>query len=235
METLCNVECYGELRKEERLTTVNAHILPGTLVLEAATPFPAYHGPAPDDSAMGFVYLLTRELPDFLAFMRITGVVRQKLGQPFDAVPAHIRIGNEAYACIRLRNLPSFELIKELQCWYRDYGVAFLRRRNYDEEALVEVRKIFHIRRLDDNIFSDLDDTATFYLRVGRSLTWSEFKRLTGLVKSNLDDINFDCAQVSICLATGVFDLVRVFDMKTTPEKLRLIHEKYLAMIERFG
>jgi hypothetical protein len=60
-------------------------------------------------------------------------------------------------------------------------------------------------------------------------LDWEEFKRITQLVKSNIENSLFDAALGYIWKIEGLQDIVRVYDKKNDLERIKTIRDRYLA------
>lgn len=235
MEKNYVIETLGFITKEENLTTVDTHILPGTLVLENLDIFPGYHGEnLPGNDGMGYIYLLIKEKLRGGEMMRMTERVRNYSKIDFDATLGEVCIENATYPCIRLRNLPGYEKIAEIQLWYQDQGVSFVNKQSFKSSALIMVKKFFMLEHLTDNIYKDLEVREMTYLHIPAELQWQLFKKITRLVKNNMEDRNFDAALGGIYRKRGLIDVVRIYDSAWTKEKLEMIRQTYLDVIKKF-
>jgi hypothetical protein len=123
-----HIETLGLITKEEVLTTVKHNIVPNTFVLESIQPFPGYHGEnLPADVKPEAIYLITsKRLPTELVY-RTAGKIQKFINFPFNAIPGDISIYNSKYNCIRIRNLEKYEIIQDLQRWFIDEGISFMK------------------------------------------------------------------------------------------------------------
>jgi len=72
------------------------------------------------------------------------------------------------------------------------------------------LKKLFILERIDDNIFKDLEDEYMYYLEIPREISWSLFRKITSSVINNIDNSNFDAARAYIYF-DGITDFVRIY------------------------
>ncbi len=225
-------ESFGTVAKEEHVKSVEHNILPNSSVLENLEPYPGYHGEnLPTDQRPDTFFLLTTEEYSSEKIFRISDDIRTYTGYCFNGSPARICIGNDTYFAIRIRNLESYAPLEELQKCYLDTGIHFLKKKKIDNIALIELKKIFSLEWLNEDILKDKDGVM-HYLKLPKQLSWGRFRNITRFVKNNLDDANFDVALVVI-YANIVHDLVRIYDEKSQIERLESIRQKYLEGIKQ--
>ena len=226
------LESFGTVAKEEHVKWVENNILPNSCVLENLEPFPGYHGEnLPTDQGPDTFFLITTEEHSSEKIFRISDNIRTYTGYSFDGSPARLCIGNDTYHAIRIRDLNSYEPLEEIQKCYLDTGIRFQKKKIIDGTALIELKKIFSLEWVNENILKD-KDRAIFYLKLGKQITWGRFRNVSLFVKNNLDDPNFDAALVVI-YANIVHDLVRIYDKKSNISRLEEIRQKYLEGIRR--
>ena len=226
------LESFGTVAKEERVKSVEHNILPNSSVLENLEPFPGYHGEnLPTDKGPDTFFLLTTEQYSSEKIFRISDNIRTYTGYSFNGSPARICIGNDTYQAIRIRDLNSYEPLEEIQKCYLDAGIRFYKKKKIDNAALIELKKIFSLEWINENILKD-KDSAMHYLKIHKQLTWGRFRNITRFVKNNLDYANFDAALVVIYAHT-VHDLVRIYDKNNAIEHLEEVRQKYLEGIQR--
>lgn len=227
------IESMGYLLKEETLQNVEHYIQPNTLVLENLEPFPGYHGEnLPLDTRPDSVFLITdKKYPAELIF-RLSDQMCQYAKIQFNACPAELFIHNTQFYGIRIKGLSNYSLITDIQGCYVDHEIRFMKLRKIKEPGLIRINKVFCLVRLADEIFRDQEDECTFYLSVPVHLNWTIFKKVTGQVKNNLDNSNFDCASGFIFLK-NILELVRVYTPTADLNRLQLIREKFLEEIAR--
>ena len=226
------LESFGTVAKEERVKSVEHNILPNSCVLENLEPFPGYHGEnLPTDQGPDSFFLITTEEHSSEKIFRVSDDIRTFTGYSFNGSPARICLGNDTYHAIRIRDLNSYEPLEEIQKCYLDTGIRFFKKKNIDDFALIELKKIFSLEWISDNILKDKDG-AVHYLKLFKQLTWGRFRNITRFVKNNLVDANFDAALVVI-YANVVHDLVRIYDKNNNIAHLEEIRIKYIEGIKR--
>ncbi len=229
-----HIETLGLLTKEETLTTVKHHIVPNTFVLESLQPFPGYHGEnLPAEIKPEAVYLITsKRLPTELIY-RTAGKIQKFINFSFNAIPGEITIYNDKYYCIRIRNLENYEIIQDLQRWFIDEGISFMKTKNIDAPCLISLKKLFILEKINDNIFKDLEDEYMYYLEIPREISWSLFKKITTSVINNIDNSNFDAA-IAYIYFKGITDFVRIYTRNPSLKRLEDIRDKYITEIKKY-
>ena len=129
----------------------------------------------------------------------------------FGARPAELFIFNKTLPAIRIKNLKSYETIPEIQKWFMDEGVFFMKKRKYENMGTIKVMKHFNMSEIEEGLYKDLDNPLMFYLEMPAGLSWKLFEKATYSIKNNLDNNNFDAAQGVIYLQ-DVMDVIRVYE-----------------------
>ena len=226
------IETIGTITKEEYVKAVEHFILPNSFVLQNLEPFSGYHGSnLPIDQKPDTFFMVTTEAQSTEKIFRIADNIKQFTNYKFRASTCDIHIGNDTYHCVRIRGLESYEPIGEIQRHFIDAGIKYKKRKKVDSKALIELKKIFILEKLNDTIFRDKEDDM-HYLNIGRQLTWGRFKSVTRWVKNNLDDSNFDAA-LAVVYANNVLDLVRIYAQNVMLDRLEEIRQKYIEGIQR--
>ena len=234
MTTTRIIETMGTISKVEKLKTLDTNILENTLVLEEIEPFPGYHGAnLPTGYNPRAVYLVNKKKFSTVKIHRMTQEIRKTVKFDLDGTAAEICINNNVFNCIRLRNLPSYSVIPELQKNYMHEGMKFRKKNNISGEAIIELKKHFELERMDDGIYKDLLDPFMFYLEVPRHLNWHLFLEITTSIKHNIDNLNFDAAVGAIYLK-DIIEVIRIFAKDMSLEDLRIIRKKYVDEIRKY-
>lgn len=226
------LEIFGTVAKEELVKTVEHYILPNSFVLENLEPFPGYHGEnLPTAQGPDTFFLITTEMHSAEKIFRISHEIRSFTRYSFKGSPAKLCIGNDSYNAIRIRNLNSYDPLEEIQKCFLDAGIQFMKHKNVESSALIELKKIFTLEKVNDEIYKDMD-SKMHYIKIKNQLTWGRFKTLTKWVKNNLSDQNFDAA-LAVLYGSNVHDLIRIYDKNPTMERLNTIHQKYIEGLQR--
>jgi hypothetical protein len=81
----------------------------------------------------------------------------------------------------------------------------------------------------------DLFEHDRYYLKISRGMQWEDFKKITIVVKNNLENSTFDAAMAAIWTISGLMDVIRIYDQKQDIQRLGLIREKYEAEIQKWS
>jgi len=226
------IETIGTIVKEEHVKTVDHYILPNSFVLQNLEPFSGYHGDnLPIDQRPDTFFFITTEAYTMEKIFRAADNIKQYTDYSFKASSGNICIGNDFYSFVRIRGLNSYEPVKEIQKYFMDSGITYQKKKKLDSTALIELKKIFMLEKLNECIFKDLEDDM-HYLDINRQLTYGRFKSVTRWVKNNLDNSNFDAA-LAVVYADRVFDLVRIYTQNVAIDRLEEIRQKYIEGIHR--
>lgn len=228
------IETFGSILKVEQLNTLESNILENTFVLEASRPFPGYHGKnLPSEPIPHHIFLVTKK--EYLEenVLRTSQKIRQYFKQGFAARQGVLHIFNSKLSCIRIKDLPSFHFIPELQSCYQAEGIEFMRKRNYNQEGLIKINKYFELKEIEEGIFKDLVDLQMFYLEIPVQVSWKLFEQITLTIKNNIDNRNFDAA-LGVLYRNDLTDVVRIYEKECSLDKLKLLREKYLHEIRRY-
>jgi hypothetical protein len=229
MESDRIIESYGIITKEEMVCSLSSNILEGTLVLETLNPFPGYHGKnVPDPEKPRSLYLVLDKKYDFLRLGRILREIRLRSAKPCHAAFGKVDVRKTQFYCIRLRNLDCFQSISEIQKAITGYGIGMMKHHMINEEGIIHIHKPFLLKHLGANLYyKDEFDPNHYYFRISADLEWEKFKKITALVKSNIDQNIFDAAKVVLWTMEGPVDLVRIYEVHPSLERLNKIRNRY--------
>ena len=227
MEEKILIETLGAIAKGEDVTSLDHNIMQNTLVLENKEPFPGYHGQnLPSESVPMYLYFVTNKKYSVERVMRMTQNIKAYFPHNFDGSAGKICIYNDTYYCIRIRELQSFEQIAELQSCYVDEGVRFMKRKNLNAPAVIQVRKHFYLEKLDNGIYHDLEEPMMYYIQIPFQVRWKMFTSITAHIKNNVDNNNFDAALGAVYMR-DIMDVVRIYANDLTLDKLNFLKDKY--------
>jgi hypothetical protein len=228
------IETFGSITKVEQLHTLESNILDNTFVLEAYEPFPGYHGKnLPSDSVPHHIFLVTKKEYLQEQILRASQKIRQYFRHNFGARQGQLHIFNSKLHCIRIKDLPGFELVPELQSCFQSEGIEFMRKRTFNNSGLIKVNKYFELSEIEEGVYKDLVDMRMFYLEIPVQLTWKLFEQITFSIKNNIDNRNFDAA-LGLLYRKDLIDVVRIFEKECSLDKLAIIRKKYLEEIHRY-
>jgi hypothetical protein len=225
------LETFGSLIKEENLKTVEDGIIPNTLVLENKEPFPGYYGAVPNDKVPDSFFLVMTKKESTEKILRLTYIIRKNSNIDFEGSPGRICIYNDTYFSIRIRGLDDFSRLEEIQNYYRDNGIEYMKKKKIDANAVIQIKKIFEVKELEENVLQDAVRDM-YYLKINKQLTWSHFRTLTGQVKNNLKNASFDAA-LAVIYGIEVYDLIRIYSKDLGIHHLHEIRDKYNEFLHK--
>ncbi len=233
MEAKRIIETIGAVAKEEKLVTVVEQIMPNTLVLETGEPYPGYHGAnLPSEPSPVSVFLVTRKKYSTVRILRTSANIRKYFDHYFDAAAGVICFGNNIYYCIRVKDLDNYQLIGKLQESFAEEGIQFARSKNVSATGIIKLKKPFIIEELENGIYRDVKDQSMYYISIPKQINWQIFARITGIIKNNIDNANFDAAIAAI-YTREILDVVRIYGKDIPIEKLRLLKNKFSEEIKK--
>lgn len=229
-----SIETFGKLVKKEKFRSVENETFSDKLILENIEPYPGYHGTTiPDSLEADSLFVITNVNYNEERLIRAIQQVKQKIDVDFNGATGSVRYQNKAYNFIRFKHLP-YNRVGDVLRLFEKTGIEFRKYRKVAPyESLIEVRKFFSMEEITGGIYQDKFEKNSSYLLLPKPLTWNNFEKITMGIKYNLDDRNFDCAQTSVHCEEGFLDFVRVYDEKSSIDKLKYIRNKYLEAVEK--
>ncbi len=236
MEQKPILETRGVIIKEECVKSLISNVLPNTLVLESTESLPGYFGKnVPDLEKPRSVFIILDKKYDGFFIARKLQLISELKHHNCYGTFGHIRIKNKIIYCIRIKNLDCFESILEIQKELVNQGINMMKYQELEEYAIIHIHKSFLISLIADNIYMDLFENDRYYLKISRNMEWTDFKKITNMVKSNLENSMFDAAIGAIWTINNLIDVVRVYDQKQDLKRLGIIRQKYEAEIKRWA
>ena len=227
------IETFGYITKEENLRTLTSNILENTFVLESVAPFPGYHGEnMPDSGKPSYIFLVTRKDYGLEKIVRTAREIKKFLSVSFGARPAELHLFNNIYPAIRINHLSNFSDIPELQRWFTDMDISFMKKKTFNDAGLIRVTKHFRLEEIEKGIYRDLEDPLMHYLEIEINLPWKMFEAITLRIKNNVSNNNFDAA-IGVLFLHDLMDIVRIYERSPGIDRLRSLREKYREEIEK--
>ncbi len=229
------IETFGTITKEEVLHTLQSNILENTFVLESAAPFPGYHGEnIPSSPKPHFIFLITKVKYELEKIIRTAREIRKYFPHSFGARPAELHMYNSVYHAIRLNHLEEFKYIAELQKWFEDLGIGFMKKKKFNKPAIIKVTKYFCLEKTEEGILKDLEDPLMHYLEIPGTLPWKIFETITRKIKNNIDNNNFDAA-IGFLYIRDIIDIIRIYEKNPGTERLVALRKHYLDEIKKLS
>jgi len=225
---------FGTIIKKEQLASVQNEINANLLVLENLAPYPGYHGTTvPDSLEADSLFAVTKIMHKEEVIIRAILEVKNILPFDFDATPGSLSIQNEVRTCIRFKGL-KYSLVGEVLTEFSKQGIIFRKAKKiapYD--TIIRIHKFFSLEKISENIYKDLDNENMNYFSIPDNLRWGSFEKMTMNCKYNCEDNNFDAAIATLFMNKGIADLVRIYDQKSSLEKLKNIRQLYIEAFEK--
>lgn len=229
------LETRGVIIKEEWVKSLASNVIPNTLVLESTKTLPGYFGKnTPDLEKPRSIFIILDKKYDGYFLARKLQLISDLRQHTFYATFGYLVIKNRMYHCIRIKNLDHFASIPEIQTDLINQGIKMMKYQDIDEYAMIHIHKSFLISLVADHIYMDLFEHDRYYLRISRNMVWSDFKKITDIVKSNLENSMFDAAIGSIWTINKLMDVIRIYDKKHDIKNLTLIREKYESEMKKW-
>ena len=229
------VEVCGYIKKQETLATIDNNILPNSWVLESLHPFPGYHGKnLPDEANPRSLFLMVNNGYTFEEVARISREIHKNFPHSFNATEGTIYFKPYTYPCIRLKYLSSFKYIPQLQEFFEQHGVKFMKKREMKKEALIQINKNFLVEEEQESgVYRDMNNRVKCYVEIPQKVEWEDFKQYTRNIKNNLVDNNFDAALGVFYRKKGIVDVVRIYEQDRSLEKLQILKQYYEEEIRK--
>ncbi len=223
-------EVIGNVIKEESISLVNHHKLPGTLVINIDHPFPGLQGMDFQlESKPRSVIIATSQVYSFAKILRGADKINKNTDFDINASFAKIKAGRHLIYGIRIKGLDSYSQIPELQKLWEDYGFKLLKKKslNTDKPVSIKISKFFHIKEIDNNIYKDACIDGMYFIEIPEYLPWEEFRKITMKVKNNISNNNFDVVKGLFYKDDTVKDMIRIFKPNIQQDLLQEIKKRY--------
>ncbi len=228
------LELSGFIYKEEILETLENNVIHGTFVMENIDMFPGYHGlNLPKIAKPNYIFVITKQNYENEKIRRVTRNVKKYFKHYFRAEPAILRIYNNIYYSIRLKDLGSYELIKNLQECYMEEGISFSNKKKFKVNSLLKIQKSFSLEILEKGIYKGLGRKGIYYFEIPNFINWKLFSKIAKNLKNNISNNNFDLASGGFFRVECLKEVVRVYSEKMELEELLTIRERFLIELKK--
>jgi len=230
------LETRGVIIKGECVKSLTSNVLTNTLALESTETLPGYFGKnTPDMEKPRSVFIILDKKYDGYFLTRKLQLISDLKQYTCYSTFGYLVIKNRIYHCIRIKNLEYFTIIPELQAELINQGIKMMKYKEINEYAMIFIHKSFLISLVADHIYMDLFEHDRYYLRISRSMVWTDFKKITDIVKSNLENRMFDAAIGAIWTINRLMDVIRIYDKKNNIKYLSQIRQRYESEIKRWN
>lgn len=226
-------EVFVNLTKTDTLLALDQKILPGSLVFESLNPFPGYYHELPRNEESMYIYMVLDKQHPLEDILRATQAIEKKYEWNFDAGKAYLNIGSNRLDAIRVRHLPSLDMIEKIQEAYTAQGISFLMNKKLKGKltSRVKIVKFLLVEELAEGIFLNSEEPGFAYIKISKYLNEEEFIKVSMDVKYNWDGHEFDAASASIYKDKTLHEAVRIRSDKMDLEYLSAIQNLYEAKL----
>ena len=224
-------EVSGNVIKEENVHTLSHSIMPGTFVVEINHPFPGYYAEAMKEySKPRSVIFMTKKLYTWESILRTSAKLNKYLDINFSASSAIMYVGNKEFHGIRVKGFEKFEDIATVQKAFADEGYKFAKAwaKFKDETVLIKVKKFYVLNEIGEGVYNDLNQPDVSFALIPSRLNWEVFRKMTGKIKNNISDRNYDVALVTFYMNGGIQDALRIFKPNSNLKLMEEIRKMYL-------
>lgn len=227
------MEVFVNLTKNDTVLALDEKILQGSLVFESLNPFPGYYHELPTDASSMYIYLILNEQYPLEEILRATQCIEKEYDWNFDAGKAYISIGSTALDAIRVRHLPSLDMVEKIQEAYAKQGLKFLMNKKLKGklEARTKIVKFLEMEELAEGVYLNADDPTFAYLEIPKYLKPDAFTKVSMDVKYNWEGHEFDAASASFYKDGKLYEAVRIRSDKMDLEYLNSIKKLYADKI----
>ncbi len=232
------IETTGAVYKEEELATLNHDVMKNTFVIDISHPFPGYYGAMThDENRPRAVILVTKVAYTWEKIIRATERINNYLDLKLNGSKVTIYLGNSEMHGIRIKGLPSYAKIPQVQNAFKEEGFQLMRKRNFSKgnATFFRLNKFFFIEKLDEGIYKDTVTDGMHYILIDKHLNWELFRNITRRVKNNVSDRNCDIIEGWFFMNGGIVDMIRIYKPDMTLDLLKELREKYMDNIEKFS
>jgi hypothetical protein len=205
------IRVCGSISKKESLVPLVGKGLKDICTAEANLPYSNYYGSVPGSINPNSLFLFTAEYYTLEEILRFSQKITLNSIDKLNVAAANIIFKNHHYPAIRIKFLPDYSLLKEIQISLKDQGVVFAKKLHLENEALVKINKCFILEEIDNGIYMDYEEENKGYIAIDKLLTEEEFEYLFREIKNNGNCKLFDAAKGGMIIHSEVNEVMRVY------------------------
>jgi hypothetical protein len=227
------MEVFLNLTKNDTVVALDDNILPGSMVFDSLNPFPGYYHELPTDPGSMYIYMVLDQQYPLEKILRATQCIEKEYDWKFDAGKAYISIGSTNLNAIRVRHLPSLDLIEKIQEAYVKQDILFLMNKKLKGklEARVKIVKFIGVEQLAEGVFQNIAEPTFAYIVIPKYLHAEAFTKVSMDVKYNWEGHEFDAARASFYTNGRLYEAVRIRSDKMDTDYLNDIKKLYAEKI----
>ncbi|MCK5855979.1 MAG: hypothetical protein KAG64_00725 [Bacteroidales bacterium] len=226
---------FAIIKKEEDVKTLVNNVLKNTFVLEIIHPFPGYYygGVKTKNDFPGDLFLILKKKPSTEFFYRALTNAKKYCSFGLNAVMAELKIYNNTYAAIRIKNVSDYSIITEIQEIFTAEGFQFARPKRIEAKAFIKIFKFINLAVKED-VYHNLDDANFVFFPIDKEINWKLFEKTTVKIKNSVGSLKFDVALAVFFRKGYLEDAVRVYCKDFSDEQVHKIRTMYLDELKHF-
>ncbi len=226
---------FAIIKKEETVKTLDHSVLKNTFVLEIVHPFPGYYygGVEHKSSKPGSLFLVLKSKPSTEFFYRALTNAKKYCNFGLNAVMSELKIFNNTYSAIRLKNVEDFSVITEIQEIFAAEGFQYLRPKKVDTKAFIKVFKFINLD-IKEDVYHNADDPNFLFFPIDKEINWKLFEKTTMTIKNSMKSLKFDVALAVFFRKGYLEDAVRVYCESFSDEQIHKIREMYINELKHY-
>lgn len=227
------LELSGYIQKRESLTSLQTHIIDGTLVLQTSKPFNGYYASDPDEYIPQTVFLVTTDEFRQDEISRAATRISKYIDIDIDAARAEITIFNEVNTAIRLYDIKNYEDIKKIQEAFVCEGIRFKNASaSFEGDYIVKIWKVFLLEEIEQGIYLNKSKSKMFYFSIPYDITFSHFGNLDTKIRNNWEGKSYDAALGLFYRKHGIENIIRIFSNHISKDMIEHLPKRFHKFIE---
>lgn len=233
MKTTQLIQVSGAIIKEESIALITANIIENTSVAEANMPYSNYYGVAPFNmpTKPNSLFLFTAHYYTLEEALRYAQLIELHCMHTLNIAVSVLEFTDGQYPAIRIKNLPEYKMIHQLQDCFAEQGVKFAKKVHVGKTAVIKTNKCFSLEQIDENIFLDHLQEKTGYIALSKLIHQDKYLEIMAEIKNNVNCAMFDAARGAILLDSKITDIIRIYSENLDIDLLKCIQNKFEKVI----
>lgn len=229
MKTTQLIQVSGAIIKEESIALITANIMENTCVAEANMPYSNYYGVAPFNmpTKPNSLFLFTEHYYTLEEALRYIQLIDLCCSQTLNVAASVLEFKDGQYPAIRIKNLPEYKMIHQLQECFAEQGVKFAKKVQAGKTAVIRTNKCFSLEKLDENIYLDRLQEKTGYIALSKLIHHNKYLEIMTDIKNNVNCAMFDAARGAILLDSKITDIIRIYSGNLDIDLMKCIQNKF--------
>lgn len=220
------IRICGSITKIESLVPITTNILEETWVAEANLPYSNYYGLIPEKTKANSLFLFTNLYYPLEKILRFSQNIKDCYSKEIDVASAIFEFQNKQYPAIRVKNFPDYKNLNLLQSCFTMQGVSFAQKVHFINEAKATINKCFEMKKIDDGIYSDVQDSNKGYL-LENNLDFDNFNAIVVNIKNNSNCRYFDAVPGIYILDFQAKYFIRIYSDGLNSDVLKCIKYQF--------